>query len=115
MQNGERLGLEQIRAFLQASEEVRFEARHRNEVYAWVTQTLGEQDYWKQPRATKGLLRAYMAKMTGLSRAQVTRLIGAYRESGVVRERNYRRNQFATRYTSADIELLAEVDEAHEP
>lgn len=114
MQNGERLSLEQIRAFLQASEEVHFEARCREEVYAWVTDTLCQQEYWKQPRATKGLLRQYLGKMTGLSRAQITRLISRYRESGVVRPRSYRRNRFPQLYTAEDIELLAEVDEAHE-
>ena len=31
-----------------------------------------------------------------------------------MREREYRRNRFANRYTTADIELVAEVDEAHE-
>ena len=42
VQNGERLSLEQIRAFLQASEEVQFEANHRAEVYAWVTRMLSQ-------------------------------------------------------------------------
>ena len=36
-------------------------------------------------------MRRYVSKMTGLSRAQVTRLIGQYRESGEVKERVYRR------------------------
>jgi hypothetical protein len=52
--------------------------------------------------------------MTGLSRAQVTRLIGRYHESGMVKERGYRRYRFVRRYTPADIGLLAGVDEAHE-
>jgi hypothetical protein len=60
------------------------------------------------------MLRRYLSKMTGLSRAQVTRLIRCYRETGFVRERNCRRNRFASRYTASDIELLAEVDQAHE-
>jgi transposase InsO family protein len=114
VRNGERLSLEQIRAFLQASEEVQFEASNRAEVYAWVTQILSQQEYWKQERPTKGLLRQYVAKMTGLSRAQVTRLISRYRDAGAVCERSYRRNRFPQCYTGADIELLAEVDEAHE-
>ncbi len=114
MQNGERLSLEQIRAFLEASENVNFEAAHRQEVYEWVTRTLCEQEYWKQKRAVKGMLRRYVAKMTGLSRAQVTRLVSRYQETGVVRERNYRRNRFTNRYTAEDVELLAAVDEAHE-
>jgi len=114
VRNGERLSLEQIRAFLEATEEIEFEAAHREEVYQWITQTLCEQEYWKQGRGVKGMLRRYIAKMTGLSRAQVTRLISRYQQGGVVRERNYRRNRFASRYTAADIELLAAVDEAHE-
>src|SRR5271157_1372139 len=114
MKNGERLSLERIRAFLRASEEFRFEARKRKEVYDWVTQTLVEHEYSGQPREAKGVLRQYLGKMTGLSRAQVTRLIGRYHESGMVKERGYRRHRFVRRYTPADIGLLAGVDEAHE-
>jgi hypothetical protein len=40
MNSGERLSLDQIRAFLKASEEFRFLARTRKEVYEWVTRTL---------------------------------------------------------------------------
>jgi transposase InsO family protein len=108
------LSLEQIRAFLEASGDIGFHAANREEVYNWVTGALCQQEYWKQSRDVKGLLRRYLGKMTGLSRAQVTRLIGRYRADGAVRERNYRRNRFASRYTPADIELLAVVDEAHE-
>ena len=114
MKNGERLGLEQIREFLAASEEFRFEAKDREEVYGWVTKTLVEQEYGGQKREAKGLVRSYIGKMTGLSRAQVTRLIRRYQESGVVKERSYRRNRFAIHYQPVDIELLAAVDEAHE-
>lgn len=113
MRSGERLSLEQIQAFLKASEEFRFEGSQRKEVYEWVTQTLVEHEYSGQRREAKGVLREYLGKMTGLSRAQVTRLIGRYHESGMVKERGYRRHRFVRRYTPADIELLAGVDEAH--
>ncbi len=73
MQNGERLSLGQIRAFLEATDEVRFEAAKRVEVYAWISRTLCEREYWKQRKGNKGVLRRYLQKMTGLSRAQVTR------------------------------------------
>src|ERR1035438_1971667 len=111
MKNGERLSLEQIRAFLKASEEFRFEASKRKEVYEWVTRTLGEHEYGGQSREAKGVLRQYLGKMTGLSRAQVTRLIGRYHESGMVKERGYRRHRFVRRYTAADIQLLGGVGE----
>lgn len=72
VQNRERLSLEQIRALLKATEEVEFEASNREKLYGWISRTLCEQEYWKQGKAEKGLLRAYVQKMTGLSRAQVT-------------------------------------------
>lgn len=114
MQAGKKLSLEQIRAFLESSEEIRFKGKRRAEVYAWVTRTLSEQGYAHQRRAGKGLLRQYLGKMTGLSRAQLTRLIGRYRQAGEVKEALYRRHRFPQRYTRADLELLAAVDEAHE-
>jgi len=44
----------------------------------------------------------------------VTRLIARYMASGQVRMQNSRRHRFPQRYTRADIELLAQVDEAHQ-
>ena len=114
MQAGKKLSLEQIRAFLESSEEILFKGRRRAEVYAWVTRTLREQGYAAQGRAGKGLLRQYLGKMTGLSRAQVMRLVGQYRNRGEVKERLYRRHRFPPRYGRADLELLAATDEAHE-
>jgi hypothetical protein len=59
------------------------------------------------------LVRQYLGKMTGLSRAQLTRLIGSYRQKGVVKAPAYQRHRFASRYTAADIGLLAYVDRMH--
>jgi len=114
MDDGETQSLEQIRAFLEGSGEVRFQAQERQEVYVWVSRILRQQEYGRLKREGKGLLRRYLAKMTGLSRAQVTRLIGSYQRGGEVQTRPYRRHRFPQRYTRADIELLAQVDEAHE-
>ena len=114
MEDGGKLSLEQIRVFLEASRQVVFEARDRGELYEWVERTLRGQDYGRLKREGKGLVRGYVAKMTGLSRAQVARLIGRYQQGGEVKARVYRRHRFPSRYTSADIGLLAAVDEAHE-
>jgi transposase InsO family protein len=51
--------------------------------------------------------------MTGLSRAQVTRLITSYANSGRVTAVAYQRRKFATRYTKSDVDLLAYVDKSH--
>jgi hypothetical protein len=114
VQASERLSLEQIRAFLEGSDEVRFEGRNREEVYDWVEQTLRQQRYGELQRSGRGLVRRYLAKMTGLSRTQSTRLVALYQEGEQVKPKPYRRRRFPQRYTRADIELLAEVDEAHE-
>jgi transposase InsO family protein len=114
MEDGGRLSLEEIRAFLELSGEVSFQAQDRAELYEWVDRTLRQQDYGRLKRAGKGLIRRYVGKMTGLSRAQVARLIQCYQRGEQVKPREYRRQSFASRYTRADIELLAAVDEAHE-
>jgi hypothetical protein len=51
--------------------------------------------------------------MTGLSRAQVTRLIASYATTGRVKAVLYQRRKFANRYTKADVDLLAYVDKWH--
>ena len=61
-----------------------------------------------------GLLRRHIEKTTGLSRAQVTRLIARYTASGRVQVRVYQQRRFAELYTQADIKRLASIDEAHE-
>ena len=103
-----------MEAFLAGSEPVQFEARDQASLYEWVTGTLREQGYSRLGRVGKGLVRRYIAKMTGRSRAQVTRLIGQFTEQGDVKVKRARRHRFRTRYSTADIGLLAEVDEAHE-
>ena len=114
MQQAEKLSLEQIRAFLEASEEVECEAEKREEIYGWISRLLQANGYGRQNRGNRGLLRRYITKLTGLSRAQVTRLIGRYLECGEVKGSRYQRHRFRARYTRADVELLAAVDEAHD-
>jgi hypothetical protein len=113
MDDTEAVSLEQIRAFLAGSGEVRFAGVRRAEVYAWVERTVVRHEYGGLNRAGKGLVRRYMARMTGLSRAQVTRLITAHRKTGRVKAAAYQRRKFATRYTAGDVDLLAYVDRAH--
>jgi len=114
MQAGEKWSLEQIRAFLEASDGVGFEGRDREEVYGWVNQTLRQQGYQDVKRSGRGLLRRYVEKMTGLSRAQTTRLITRYLQGEEVKPKPYRRHHFPRRYTREDIDLLAAVDTLHE-
>jgi transposase InsO family protein len=114
MQAGERLSLEQIRAFLEASDEVGFQGRNRGEVYDWVNQTLRQQGYRELKRSGRGLVRRYLEKTTGLSRAQITRLIALFLSGAEVKAKQYRRHRFPQRYTREDVALLVAVDSVHE-
>jgi hypothetical protein len=114
MDDSEATSLEQIRAFLAAScETVQFAAACRKEVYAWTERTLVRHQYAGLRRLEKGLVRRYVARMTGLSRAQVTRLIGDYAANGRVAVAAYQRRKFVSRYTKEDVGLLAYVDRSH--
>jgi transposase InsO family protein len=114
VQASERLSLEQIQAFLEGSGEVGFKGQNREEVYGWVNQTLRQQRYEELKRSGRGLVRRYVEKMTGLSRAQTTRLITVYLGGDVVKPQPYRRRRFPQRYTGEDITLLASLDLAHD-
>jgi len=113
MDDSEAMSLEQIEAFLSGSGGVRFAGQRREEVYAWTERTLVRHQYTGLSKREKGLLRRYVSQMTGLSRAQVTRLIGGYADTGRVMAVTYQRTKFATRYTKADVELLVYVDKSH--
>ena len=114
MQNAEKLSREQIEALLEVSQEIQFEGKDRVEMYKWITRTLAAQRYREQGKPMRGLLLRYIQKLTGRSRTQVTRLVGQYMEHSEVKEAVYKRHRFASRFTGADLELLARVDEAHE-
>jgi len=114
MSEGGKLSAEQMRAFLEGSEEHRFRGKRRAEVYEWITRTLRAQEYRKQGKKMRGLLKRYVEKMTGRSRTQVTLRVARYLEHSEVKVSIYRRHRFASRFTRADVELLAQVDEAHE-
>jgi transposase InsO family protein len=114
MEVKENLSLEQIRAFLEGSEEVGFKGRNREEVYEWVNQTLRGRCYQELKRHDRGLVRRYVEKMTGMSRAQITRLVTVYLSGEEVKAKPYRRHRFTQRYLREDVDLLAAVDEAHE-
>lgn len=113
MDDSQATSLEQIRALVAANEVVRFEGQRREEVYRWVERTLVRHEYAGLRRPDKGVVRLYLAQMTGLSRAQVTRLITGYQATGRVMATSYQRTRFPTIYTAADMDLLAYVDRAH--
>ncbi len=114
MQNIERLTLDQIREFVEGSRTIGFTAPMREAVYEFIEQVLKSQQYRRLSRGQKGIVRRFLVKMTGLSRAQLTRWIGRWMKTRRVQRKPVCRPSFPRRYTAADIALLAGVDAAHE-
>ena len=114
MWNAESLSRGQIRDFLQSSQPIDFAGCGRDERYAWVGQVLEAQHYAELAKRERGVVRAYVEKVTGMSVSQTTRLIRRFLDHGAVRNAPYQRHIFQARYTAEDIALLAEVDRAHE-
>ena len=81
--------------------------------YAWIEMALKRFDYRCLKRDERGVVLAYLQRMSGYGRAQVTRLVSRW-VAGKPLVKQYRAPEyaFARRYTGADVALLAEVDQA---
>jgi len=93
---------------------VYFKGRSKKEIYEWTQATLCWHSYASLRREDKGVVKRYISKMTGLSRAQATRLVALYVADGTIMVRRGRGKRFPVTYLPEDVALLAEVDEAHE-
>ena len=105
--------LEQVKAFLGGTPEVAFRVpkEGRNPFIERVFKRFG---YAPHGRPDKGVLLRYIERMTGLSRQQVTRLVGRYRKDGkLTKQPHAHKRGFANRYTAADVALLAETEVLH--
>lgn len=114
MQRAESWSLEQMEGFLEGSVEVDFTATGSSEIHPWLEQVLRGRKYERLGKPNRGLVKRFVGKICGLSRAQVTRLIGCWLNEGCVVGRTAKRRRFARIYTERDILLLASLDEAHE-
>ena len=105
--------LEQIREVLTSSKKIAFKQTRREELYGWIEEVLKRFDYFNLRRKAKGLVRAYLQRLSGRSRAQVTRLVTRDLLEGKIKPAYAKRNRFVTKYSNRDKELLAETDNAH--
>jgi transposase InsO family protein len=106
--------LQQVRQVLAGTQALEFSRAEDDEGrYAWIEQVLRRLGYRQLGRAERGSVLAYLLRLSGYSRAQLTRLVARW-AAGKPLVKNYRRpaHAFARRYTAADVTLLAEVDRA---
>ena len=114
MENIQTLTAEGIRGFLDGSGEIEFTGQSQAERYAWIQTTLREQEYFALSKKHRGMVRALLSKIAGMSLPQITRLIRSYRQNGAIQPQAGSRRRFAVKYTTEDLELLIEVDRAHQ-
>ena len=114
MKNVERLSLAEMEEFLRGSRKLELAAECQEAIYRFLEGLLASQQYRKLKKRERGIVRRFGAKITGLSRAQVTRLIAHWMKDRHLEKRLAQRPRFARRYTAEDVALLAETDTAHE-
>ncbi|MDY6966925.1 MAG: integrase [Halobacteriota archaeon] len=105
--------IEQVKQFLEGSEEVEFRGLTAKEKYYWIEGVLIRFRYHRLKRDEKGVIRRYLQKLTGYSMSQVSRLIAEYKRRGRLKKTEYRRHRFPMKYTPSEVGLLARTDELH--
>ena len=105
--------VEQVKQFLEGSQDLEFTATSVEEKYEWVEGVVRRFAYWSLKKAEKGVMRRYLQKVTGYSRAHICRLIAKAKRRGQLRKGQNRRHRFPKKYTQSDVELLATTDEVH--
>jgi hypothetical protein len=105
--------IEQVRQFMEGSEALEFRALSVEEKYNWIEEVLIRFKYHRLKRAEKGVIRRYIARITGFSRSQVSWLITEYKRRGRLKRILHQRHRFPRKYIPADVMLLAKTDELH--
>ena len=92
--------LDEVRDFMAGSSAVDFRFVERADAYSFVRRVLVRTRYVRLSRSDMGLVRRFLVKVTGFSRAQVARLISQYRETGRIEDRRRGpKRPFPRRYT----------------
>ncbi len=114
--NAEQLStVAQLRAFLNGTEEVRFEPTGEDPGrYAFIEGVVKRFSYARLPRAEKGVVMRYLERVSGYSPAQVKRLVKrARRGTKLIKRYRAPATAFRRRFTAEDIALLAQTDGLH--
>jgi hypothetical protein len=105
--------LEQIRIFVKSTTMIACKAVSQAGRYEWIEKIVNRFKYFTLGKKDRGVLRAYIDHMTGLSPAQLTRLLARLLTEGSITLSRRPRSRFKMKYTVFDKELLAETDNAH--
>ena len=73
---------------MDGSQGIEFNGLNLKEKYHWIEEALKKFKYPWLKKAGKGVIRKYIEKVTGYSRAQVNRLVWRYLQSGKIKGRS---------------------------
>lgn len=107
------ISIAQIKQFLKVNQAIKFKAVSKKEQYDWINDVLTKFRYFGLRKKDRGIVRGYIAKMTGLSKSQVGKIIVEKRKFGKVFLSSTARHRFPCKYTPTDIALLIKTDNAH--
>ena len=122
MNDSHLVSISQLKEFLKGGIEVTFDSAERCETYQWITTILKRFRYHYIKKKDRSVVKEYCKKMTGYSRAQVTRIIARNNPKKEIKkdeEKNDEKketakpNRFPKIYGTAEVARLMETDDAH--
>lgn len=105
--------IEEVEKFLRGNESRRFKLSSREDKYIFVSDTLVHLQYRTLRKKDKGLIKAFLSKVTGYGERQLKRLIKKWKKKGLRYEKQKSRGAALPRYKPADIALLIKTDILH--
>ncbi|MFB3106399.1 MAG: transposase family protein [Pseudomonadales bacterium] len=108
--------IEQVREFLAGTADVSFSIpADEPTLRAFVSTVIKRFGYFRLTKGQRGIVFAYLRRLTGYSRAHVSRLLAQYRDTRSLKPlARASRTSFARQYGPADVALLAETDTVHD-
>ena len=104
---------EEINAFLAGAQSVTLSIS-KYERHTWLARILKQTQYDQLKKKEKGIVRAYMIRVTGYSSSQLTALIRQYKTHKWIGCRHPNRHHFHRRYMHEDVLLLVKTDQHHD-
>lgn len=108
--------VEQIREFLRGASDVTFSIpANESRLRDFIVTVLKRSRYFRLAKGQRGVVFAYMRRLTGYSRQHLSRLVAQYRDTkDLTALTRSSRTSFARKYGAAEIALLAQIDSWHD-
>lgn len=108
------VSISQIKEFLKLDRDIHFKSVSKKERNQWLEQALIRFGYFGLRKKDKITIKEYLMRMSGLSDAQLTRLISRKKKFGKILFESTGRHRFPKKYHPGDVARLIETDNAHQ-